>query len=78
MLTNSESAELTRQANSRTDRAEDARRVMVARVWRKHGLQPHRMERYIASNDPEFETKAADVTGLYLKPASACRSVRRG
>jgi transposase len=42
--------------------------MMVARVWRKHGLQPHRVERYMASNDPEFEQKAADVIGLYLKP----------
>ena len=42
--------------------------MMVARVWKKHGLQPHRMERYMASNDPNFEDKAADVIGLYLKP----------
>src|SRR5205814_2806042 len=38
------------------------------RVWAKHGLQPHRLERYLSSNDPEFETKAADVIGLYLNP----------
>src|SRR6267378_2198604 len=136
-LSNSELMELTRRANSRTDRAEDARRarlilllaeghtwdevseridcsrhlgqvatvltpelearileatrraptggathwstrklgahldvshMMVARVWRKHGLQPHRMERYMASNDPDFEKKAADIIGLYLNP----------
>ena len=42
--------------------------MMVARVWRRHGLQPHRVERYLASDDPEFEQKAADVIGLYLKP----------
>jgi transposase len=42
--------------------------MMVARVWRKHGLKPHRMERYMASNDPDFETKAADIIGLYLNP----------
>ncbi|HDL86134.1 MAG TPA: IS630 family transposase [Candidatus Acetothermia bacterium] len=42
--------------------------MMVARVWKKHGLQPHRIERYKASNDPDFEKKAADVIGLYLKP----------
>src|SRR3989304_7538997 len=28
--------------------------MMVARVWRKHGLKPHRIERYMASNDPDF------------------------
>jgi transposase len=42
--------------------------MMVARTWRKHGIQPHRMERYMASNDPAFEEKAADVIGLYLHP----------
>jgi len=42
--------------------------MMVARVWAKHGLQPHRLERYLTSNDPEFEAKAADVIGLYLNP----------
>jgi len=42
--------------------------MMVARVWRKHGLRPHRMERYMASNDPDFEKKAADIIGLYLNP----------
>jgi transposase len=42
--------------------------MTVARIWTKHGLKPHRLEGYIASNDPDFETKAADVIGLYLNP----------
>jgi transposase len=42
--------------------------MMVARVWAKHGLKPHRLERYMASNDPEFEAKAADIIGLYINP----------
>jgi len=42
--------------------------MMVARVWQKHGLKPHRIERYMASNDPDFEQKAADIIGLYLNP----------
>ena len=42
--------------------------MMVSRVWAKHGLKPHRLERYMASNDPDFERKAADVIGLYLNP----------
>jgi len=42
--------------------------MMVARVWAKHGLKPHRLERYLASDDPDFETKAADIIGLYLNP----------
>jgi transposase len=40
----------------------------VARVWASVGLQPHRLRHYMASNDPDFEHKAADIIGLYLKP----------
>src|ERR1700691_5812828 len=40
----------------------------VYRVWQEAGLQPHRLERYLASDDPEFESKAADILGLYLHP----------
>src|SRR6202166_2933603 len=40
----------------------------VHRVWQEAGLQPHRLERYMASDDPEFESKAADILGLYLYP----------
>src|ERR1700686_2139338 len=43
--------------------------MMVARVWRRAGLKPHRIERYMASDDPDFELKAADFIGLlYVKP----------
>ncbi len=42
--------------------------MLVGRVWRRAGYQPHRFERYILSDDPQFEEKAADVIGLYLNP----------
>jgi transposase len=42
--------------------------TFVQRAWRRAGLQPHRIERYMRSTDPDFETKAADVIGLYLHP----------
>lgn len=42
--------------------------MTVARIWVKHGIKPHRLEGYLASNDPDFEAKAADVIGLYLHP----------
>jgi transposase len=42
--------------------------MLVARVWRRAGYQPHRLERYMLSDDPQFEQKAADVIGLYLNP----------
>jgi transposase len=41
---------------------------MVARVWQRAGIQPHRMRRYMASDDPDFESKATDIIGLYHKP----------
>ena len=42
--------------------------MMVARVWSKHGLKPQRLDRYMATDDPHFEQKAADIIGLYLNP----------
>ena len=38
------------------------------RVWHQAGLQPHRLQRYLASPDPDFEAKAKDILGLYLHP----------
>ena len=35
--------------------------TFVQRAWQRAGLQPHRLERYMRSTDPAFETKAADV-----------------
>jgi transposase len=49
--------------------------VRVMRILAKAGLQPHRLRRYVSSNDPEFEEKAADIIGLYLEAAGQCRSV---
>jgi hypothetical protein len=33
------------------------------RVWKEAGLKPLRLQRYMASDDPEFESKAADILG---------------
>ncbi len=40
----------------------------VQRIWRSHGLQPHRMRRFKLSNDPRFAEKVRDVVGLYVDP----------
>jgi hypothetical protein len=40
---------------------------LVHRVWKEAGVRPHRLERYMASTDPDFESKAADIIGLYLQ-----------
>src|SRR6516225_8280417 len=43
-------------------------RTMVHRVWQRHDVQPHRVEKFKISNDPHFEEKVRDVVGLYLNP----------
>ncbi|MET4702197.1 transposase [Constrictibacter sp. MBR-5] len=40
----------------------------VQRIWRSHGLRPHRVERFKLSNDPQFVEKLRDVVGLYVDP----------
>ncbi len=40
----------------------------VQRIWSKHHLQPHRVESFKFSTDPEFVTKVRDIVGLYLNP----------
>ena len=40
----------------------------VQRILAQADVRPHRLERYMASDDPDFETKAADVIGLYMAP----------
>jgi transposase len=40
----------------------------VQRVWAQARLKPHRLDRYMTSNDPRFEEKAADIIGLYMNP----------
>jgi transposase len=41
---------------------------LIARIWKEAELRPHRLDRYMASNDPQFEQKAAAILGLYLHP----------
>ena len=40
----------------------------VQRVWRAFGLQPHRLETFKPSTDPDFVAKVRDVVGLYMSP----------
>ena len=40
----------------------------VGRIWRTHGLKPHRVESFKISNDPNFAEKLEDIVGLYLNP----------
>ena len=40
----------------------------VQRIWRSHGLQPHRIRTFKLSNDPQFAAKVRDIVGLYVDP----------
>ena len=40
----------------------------IQRIWDAHGLQPHRVETFKLSTDPEFVDKLTDIVGLYLNP----------
>lgn len=40
----------------------------VSRMWRAFGLQPHRVEAFKLSTDPQFIEKVRDIVGLYLDP----------
>ena len=40
----------------------------VQRIWRAHGLQPHRLKQFKLSNDPKFVEKLRDIVGLYVDP----------
>ena len=43
-------------------------RMMVQRVWQRHEVQPHRVEKFKLSTDPRFDEKVRDIVGLYLNP----------
>ncbi len=40
----------------------------VHRIWQAHALQPHRVESFKFTTDPQAEAKIRDVVGLYLNP----------
>ena len=40
----------------------------IVRIWRAFGLQPHRVENFKFSKDPQFVEKVRHIVGLYLNP----------
>jgi transposase/transposase-like protein len=40
----------------------------VQRIWNAFSLQPHRVEHFRLSNDPQFVDKVVDIVGLYMDP----------
>jgi len=49
-------------------KAQGVSRSTIARIWKAHGLQPHRISTFKLSKDKHFVEKLADVVGLYLDP----------
>lgn len=49
-------------------KAQGVSEATVRRIWHQHRLQPHRVERFKFSKDPQFVDKLRDVVGLYLNP----------
>jgi hypothetical protein len=45
----------------------------VRRIWKAHGLQPHRWRRFKLSRDPDFVAKLRDVVGLCQWTSSLTR-----
>ena len=50
----------------------------VQRIWRAHGLRPHRVRQFKLSNDPDFVAKLRDVVGLYVHPQRVRRESPSG
>ena len=40
----------------------------VGRIWREHGIKPHRVKSFKLSNDKRFVEKLETIVGLYLNP----------
>ena len=49
-------------------KAQGVCRSTVARIWKAHGLQPHRIKTFKLSKDKHFVEKLTDVVGLYFNP----------
>jgi hypothetical protein len=48
--------------------AQKVNSATVQRIWEKHKLQPHRVESFKFSNDPQFARTVHDIVGLYMNP----------
>ena len=62
------SAEATHWTAAMMAKAIDISASSVQRIWRLHGLQPHRIKQFKLSTDPQFVAKLRDIVGLYVDP----------
>jgi transposase len=49
-------------------RAQGLSPATIQRIWTAYGLQPHRVEAFKFSADPQFVYKVRDIVGLYMDP----------
>jgi hypothetical protein len=61
-------AEATHWTSARMAKIVDISASSVQRIWRAHGLQPHRVKQFKLSTDPQFVDKLRDIVGLYVDP----------
>ena len=61
-------AEATHWTAAMMAKAVDISASSVQRIWRAHGLQPHRVKQFKLSTDPRFVDKLRDIVGLYVSP----------
>ncbi len=61
-------AEATHWTGAAMAKADGVSVSSMQRVWRAHGLQPHRVRQFKLSNDPDFVDKLRDIVGLYVDP----------
>jgi transposase len=58
----------THWSSRRLAKAQGVSDGTIRKIWRQHGLQPHRVGRFKLSTDPHFVEKLRDVVGLYVNP----------
>src|SRR5208282_6043047 len=66
--TQSKPANATHWSRSTMAREAGISESSVGRIWRSHGLKPHRVASFKVSNDPLFADKLEAIVGLYLNP----------
>jgi transposase len=66
--TQSKPSGATHWSRSTMARAMGISESSVGRIWRAHGLKPHRVDSFKVSNDPHFAEKLEAIVGLYLNP----------
>lgn len=59
-------------------KAQGVSEATVRRIWKQHGLRPHRVSTFKVSRDPRFVEKLTDVVGLYLNPPPQGAGAVRG